>query len=211
MGVTTGDLIEISMGMGGATVSQWNVWQYAASSTLVTATAAEVGEAWWNHVKGTYRGLVISGWGPVFKTVKVRQMNAPTGYFGEYVVPIGEQPGTRTPAGSGDPLPFFNAVGVRLSVATRATRPGQKRFWCLEDADAIGGSLQPGIVAAVNAHMAVMCTSLLLGVPTAALQLEPIVCREDVVGNVTAHQDITGWVINSQVTSQVSRKPWRGL
>jgi len=59
--------------------------------------------------------------------------------------------------------------------------------------------------------MLVMAAGMILGAPAALVQLDPIVTRKDATGAVTAHQPVTGFLIASQVTSQVSRKPGRGV
>lgn len=211
MPIVTGDLFEISLGMGTVSTSTLNVWQYRAGTGLATASASEVGAAWWNHVKNGYRGIQTVSYGGWFRSVFVRQLNDPAGLLGEFAIPVGEASGTRADPSLADPMPFSNAVGVKLAVGTGATRPGGKRFQCLVDGDVNVNNLTAGVVTAVSTLMDTMVADMLLGAPAATLRLEPIVCRKDAAGLVVAHQPITGYVVRGQATTQVSRKPWRGM
>lgn len=210
MSIQLGALLEISL--SGEVFSNMvaNVWQYEVTNTMVSITAEQVAEAWWNHVKTNYRAVPTSTYTGIFRKVLVRELNAPTGAYGTYGIPLAERTGTRSPGSSSDILPLFNAVGVRLNVGSRATRPGQKRFAGLNEDDQTSGGLTTAVVSAVNTLMTQMIASMTLGAPAATMVLKPVVVRKDVTGTVVAHQAITSFSVNTNVTSQVSRKLGRG-
>lgn len=210
MSIEIGALLEISVSGDVFSNQVMNVWQYEVTNTMATITAEHVAEAWWNHVKDNYRAVPTSTYTGLFRNVFVRELNTPTGAYGSYGIPASERAGTRSPGSSSDILPIFNAVGVRLNVGTRATRPGQKRFCGLNEDDQSSGSLQTAVSTAVGTLMDQMIESMTLGAPAATMVLMPIVCRKDVLGNVVAHQAITSYSLKSAVTSQVSRKLGRG-
>ena len=210
MPFTSGTLIEIS-NVGELFGSETrNVWQYELESSLATVSAAQVGEAWWHHVKTGLRGIVTTNIGGCYRSVEVRELNNPAGELGSYGIPSGEWAGTRSPGTEAGILMPFAAVGVRLDVGTRVTRPGQKRFAGLVEGDQNGGLIQAGVQTAVEAAMDTMVAVMILGAPAATLTLRPVVCRKNAAGVVTAHQNIEGYTINPNVTSQNTRKFGRG-
>lgn len=211
MAIGTDSLIEVSM-RGSILGSQiYNVFQYQVVVGVNGITAAQYGEAWWNHVKTTMRGLFPTSFSGYFQSVLVRELNNATGDYGEYAIPTAERAGTRSVGTADSPLPLVNALGMRLTVGTRATRPGQKRFFCLAENDQDYDSLTSGVVTAANSLGAVLVADMVLGAPAATCTLRGVVTRKDVNGVVTAHQDVTGWLVNPRVTSQVSRKYGRGV
>lgn len=210
MSIFAGDIFEIAMEghlYGQLTI---NAWQYQTVTASVGASAAELGEAWWNHVKTAYRAIPTSDHGNAFELVRVRQLTGTGGLFGFYAVPVGERGGTRTSDGN-PPLTPFAAAGMRLVVGTNVTRPGQKRFGGIGEADNNSGSLGAAATAAVEALGAVAAGHLLLGAPTALLELQCVVVRKDqATGGVTAFQEVTGVVVNPYLTTQNTRKFGRG-
>ena len=174
-------------------------------------TAAHVGEAWWNDVKAAWRAMIINDPSFQFNSVLVEELTM-GGQFGEFAIPAGERQGTRPLGSLGAWLPVFNAVGVRLVVASRATRPGQKRFPGLSEGDNEGGFVAAGFIALVNAVAAKYSSQLTLGAPALAEALIPVVARY-VAGNPVpvVTQDVVGHMVSNVITSQVSRKPGRGI
>lgn len=174
-------------------------------------TAAHVGEAWWNDVKAAWRAMIINDWSFQFTSVLVEEL-AVGGQFGEYAIPAGERQGTRALGSLGGWLPSFNAVGVRLVVASRATRPGQKRFPGLSEGDNDGGLVAAGFVTLVDAVAAKYSGQLTLGAPALAEALIPVVARY-AAGNPVpiVTQDVVGHSVSNLITSQVSRKSGRGV
>lgn len=211
MAITLGSLIEMTVVMRLLGQVTLNAWQYQVDGSAFLVEPVQIAEAYWNHVKATYRGIISSALGAAFQSVNILELNAPTGDYAEYPVPILERPGTRGVVGLGDPMPPFNAVGVRLTVGTRVTRPGQKRFPGLYEGDNNSGILGPEMTLVVNNLMAVMTEPMILGAPAATIVLNPVVTRRDVSGAVTANQPVQGWVTNPNITSQNTRKIGRGI
>lgn len=211
MALSTNSLIEIELHMMSYNQVMMNTFQYRFSEFEFGVTLAQVLPAWWNHVKATYRAMAALGLGQVFQKVVGRELNAPTGELAEFGIPEGEQVGTRANPSPADFMPPFAAAGVRLLVSTRATRPGQKRLPLLAEADNQNGSLQPTFTALVVNWANVITSTMTLGAPAALTALEPIICRKTPQGLVTAHQLVTGYLINPLVTTQNSRKIGRGI
>lgn len=211
MAILTGALLEVSINGEANNNAVYNVWQYEVGTTAPTITAEHVAQAWWQHVKTVYRAVAATNYSGLFRQVMVRELNAPTGAFGTWAIPSAEWAGTRSPGAAAEFLPTFNAAGVRLNVGTRVTRPGQKRFSGLVESDNNSGSLTAGVLTALDNLMVVMIASMTLGAPAATMTLQPIVVRKDAVGAVTAHQAIGSYSTNNLITSQVSRKPGRGV
>lgn len=211
MSIATGSLIEISLSMLLYGQRVMNVWQYRADPVTGGPSAAEIGAAWWNAVKAPYRGVANSGFGTVFRSVIVRELNNPTGAYGEYAIPSGEQTGTRTVAAEGQLATTFVAAGVRLAVETRTTRPGQKRIPFITESDLNSNELAAGFQGLLVTLMDVMTASMTLGAPALATVLLPVVVSKDSTGAVTANQPVSGYVINTNATSQVSRRFGRGV
>lgn len=189
-----------------------NVFSYnvAEAPAGVGVSAEAIGEAWWNHIKATWRACVPVSFGAFQTSVFVRVINNPAGDYGEYAIVAGEQTGTRAAAAS-EALPPFTAAGVRMSVSTRATRPGQKRFAFLAEQDNANGQLQASISTPLGALMNVLCGVMTLGAPAALFVLQPKVFKLAPGDVILAGQDVTGYVINPYITSQTSRKVGHGL
>lgn len=189
-----------------------NVFSYnvAEAPAGVGVSAEAIGEAWWNHIKTTWRACVPTSFGAFQSSVFVRVINNPAGDYGEYAIPAGEQTGTRSATAS-EALPPFTAAGVRMSVATRTTRPGQKRFAFLAEQDNANGQLQSSISTPLGALMNVLCGVMTLGAPAALFVLQPKVFKLAPGDVILAGQDVTGYVINPYITSQTSRKVGHGL
>lgn len=211
MAIGSGTLLEIVLKqsfLGGDAV--YNTWTYECVGSIGAAPASAWAEAWWNHVKAAYRAICPTIASP-FRAVTAREMDSPTGDYGEYSIPSSEWQGTRSPAGA-EWLPSFNAVGVRLTVGTRVTRPGQKRFAYLMEGDSDGTYAQPSIITPINTLMSLMTGLLILGGPVGVGDLDPVVVRRDpTTGLPTANQPITGFVVDPTITTQVSRRVGRGI
>lgn len=210
MAIGVNSLVEISNRGTVSGQQVMNVWQYQVTSNPGPVTAGQLGEAWWNHMKTTLRAIPTTNASTMFQSILVRELDSLTGAYGEYAVPSGERAGTRSPGSESSPLPNFNAAGVRLVVAERTTRPGQKRFAGLSETDNDTGQLQTALLAALNAHFAVAIVPATLGAPAALTVLAPVVVRKDADGLPVVFQEVEGYVINPYMTSQVSRKIGRG-
>lgn len=211
MGVVEGHIYELSLKGVFAGVQTYNVFQYESVATDITISGADLAEAWWNHIKTVTRALYLASWAGVLSSVLAKDVTDPTGAYGEYGIPVGESAGTRADPVAAMPLPSFNAVGVRFSVGTRVTRPGQKRLSVLTESDSDGQLLGATMTGLVEAWADVMTAPMLLGVPALALNILPVVARKNAAGVVTASQMVTGYVVNPRITSQVSRKFGRGV
>lgn len=207
MALTEGSLIEISLNMFYNGLNLANVWSYEVTGTFSGITAEAVGEAWWDHVKADYRAITRSAPGFFeFTSVMVRQVDDPLGALGEFAIPAGENTGTRTGVDDSEYLPPYTAAGVRLTVGSRATRPGQKRIPGLLEVDNENSALEDGLRAIVEDLIDTCINGVVLGAPALGMALDAQVFRKDNTGAVTAHQPITGFVVNPYLTSQVSRK-----
>lgn len=210
MGFAVGELLEIALDMRWQGQQVMNVWQYEVQNWPLSVTAVQAAEGWWNHVKATYRALQVSTEPDTFLSVKLRALNNPTGDYAEFDVPTAEKVGTRGSPGAGGNMPPFSSAGVRLVVGTRVTRPGQKRVPFLREEDNSQGVLQAAFRTLVNTWAAVMVVPMVLGAPAALTDLYPVITRKNATGFVSAHQYITGYLINNNITTQNTRKFGRG-
>lgn len=201
--------ITVKMNFDGSTIM--NVWSYRVTTMPALITGGMVAEAYWNHVKTTYRALSQVGSGAVFTSVLFRELSNPNGELGEYAIPSAEQVGTRANQTNPDSYPAFVAAGARLTVTTRTTRPGQKRFPFLTESDVSARNLGASFITLVDNLLDVANAAVILGAPAATGTLTPYVFRLDNTGTVVAGQATLGHVINPYVTSQVSRKYGRGM
>lgn len=177
---------------------------------LLLISAAELGEAWWNDVKAEWRALAPANAANIFKSVLVEEFGGSLGY-GEYAIPVSEQGGLRDVSSLANPLPSFVNVGCRLTVPTRATRPGQMRIPFLYEGDSSGQQWGGVAVPLVQAVAAAYSSVLAMGAPAATVTLHPQVWGEDdPLLPPTTTQDIVSYVLNDNLTSQVSRKVGRG-
>lgn len=180
-------------------------------ATYYAANPTQLGEAWWNDVKAAWRGLANSSFGNIFESVYVEEVGGSLSY-GEYSIPAGERVGTRAPGTLGDALPSYVACGVRLSVATRVTRPGQMRLPFVCDDDTTANALKAGYLTLAGAVAAKYSSVLTMGAPVALATLAPLVVTytATVPPAVEHDQEIVGYVLNGNVTSQVSRRAGHG-
>lgn len=211
MSMSAGTLIEIVH--VGTFFSQQvlTVWDFEIQEPGATGTMVQILEGYWNHIKATYRAMCQSTNGAFTMTLRGRELNNSTGEYAEFDIPVGEQAGTRAPTAQPDWLPPFSAVGARLTVGSRTTRPGQKRFSVVSEADSgNGGGLQAALKTAVQNYLTVAIAEMTLGAPAALTIIKPVICRKNAAGAVSAHQSITGFLVNNNVTTQNTRKIGRG-
>jgi len=211
MAILEGDLVTITLvnnTLGGVAMY---THAYEVTSGVGGIEGVALAEAWWDYVKDEYRALIRSSTLWFYSSVIVREENDPTGVLAEWNIPTGEQNGTRTGVDASEYLPPFNAAGARLTVGSRATRPGQKRVGGLLEVDSNHGQLGAPYVVLFNALLDELTETLTLAAPAATFNLTPNVFRRNAAGVVTAHQEVTGYVVNLNITSQVSRKVGRGI
>lgn len=211
MAIGLGSLIDVQLRYNFQGQQMLNVFSYAVVTLTGIPSAVHYGEAWWNHVKTTTRAMQQSASGDTFYSVVVRELNNPTGEFGEFDIPAGERAGTRSAPTQGAAMPPFTAAGARLTVSTRLTRPGQKRVPFLAEEDNASGVLQTAFKSLFQSWLNVITAPMTLGAPAAGVVLGPIITKRDVTGTVVASQDVTGYVVNPYITTQNSRKFGRGI
>jgi hypothetical protein len=211
MAVATDSLIEVVYNCTAMGSNMLSVYQYECGAVIPGISLVQILEAYWNNVKANYRACIPTQVGSFFMTLRGRELNNPAGDFAEFDIPAVERAGTRVAGSPTDLFPSFVAVGVRLVVGTRATRPGQKRLGPVQETDAANGAILGAYGTPLNTLFGMMTTLMTLGSPAATVQLKPIICRKDSAGNVTAHQYPTGFLINPNLTSQNTRKVGRGI
>lgn len=210
--VNAGDHIQISLDMTSAGERVTNVWNFRVVAAPATPGAGQVAQAWWQEVRDQYRALALPTSGFTFDKVRIEQSNSNVGYFAEYLIPLNERDGTRSPApANGVPLASFIAVGARLSVGSRATRPGQKRFAFLTEGDVSTQRVDNAFIILVNNLLNQIVPDMTLNAPAAATALVPEVYGKGSTNPpLFTYQDVTGFLVNPNVTSQNSRKVGRG-
>lgn len=188
------------------TTSYWS----PGGAVWLTANAAQGAEAWWNEVKDEWRALFPASSDVSMDSVFFQEIGGGLEY-GEYAIPVGERLGTRSASGLGDFLPAYVAVGCRLSVTTRTTRPGQKRFPFALEGDNVNGRVGDDFLALCATIAALYSTPLIMGAPVATGTLTPQVVHFPTVARPTqTQQEAVGYVLNGFFTSQVSRRPGHG-
>ena len=211
MAIGAGSLIQVTIG-GTMLANAWmNVWTFEVVGETGNPTAAEWGEAIWNDCKTNYRALVANVHTAAFQYVKVREMDSLTGEYGEFSIPSAEQVGTGGTSAT-TYLPTFTAAGIRLTVATRVTRPGQKRVPGQRAEDISTHNWQAAYLTKLGTFAANMVGMGVLGIPAVTSEVKlSIVSLDRVSGLPVAHQPVTGYLVNPLVTSQVSRKAGVGV
>jgi hypothetical protein len=186
-------------------------WYFGGGAAFVTATMPEVLAAYWENVKGAWRALMLD-------SLPHNSINSILGEciggdqeFAEFPIPSGERIGTRSIATNGQPLPGTLAGGVRLTVGTRETRPGQKRAPFICEANIEGNDLNASYLDPLTDWGETFSQLLTLGAPAATAILQPVITHHDPVTLLLASwQDVTGQIVNPYATSQVSRKRGHG-
>lgn len=182
----------------------------AEGAAFLTADMSGVLEAYWNDLQPTLVPLLPSN--PAVGTFDSLLGEEVGGGFGfaEYPIPPAEQIGSRSGLTLDGVPASFNAFGIRLSVGTRVTRPGQKRFPWMAENDIDANQLDPTFITLVTPLAEHFSQVVTLGAPVALGTMTPSVGGTDVLGIPTVFQRVTGYLINPNVTSQVSRKVGRG-
>jgi len=188
-----------------------NVMRYQTDGAAwLTADAAGGAEAWWNNTKDRWLAIAPADINIASYDSVLFSEDDPDGAYGEFAIPADEREGTRSTAGLGGVQTSFEAGGVRLTVATRATRPGQKRVPFIYDQDTAGNAFNTPYLDLLEDLASVWDTNLTLGAPVLTGGLKPVIGGTIVDGFPTVYQPVIGHVVNPNVTSQVSRKQGRG-
>lgn len=211
MAITAVDLKIVIRGVLNSQQVEVVQWYRPEGAAFLTADPAGVGEAYWNDIKTLWRSCHRAASNDVTTSILVSEPGA-SGAYGEFAIPVGEQQGTRAAPTQSEYLPPYCAAAVRLTVATRATRPGQKRFWGLLEEDNSNGALGSAMAALVASLAPKFSSVLTLGAPVATGNLFPeIVHLEGSPEVVTARQDVAGFIVAPNVSTQNSRKIGRGV
>lgn len=189
----------------------YNVLDTECTGTFGDIDMADVALAYWNDIKTAWRGLYPTDAGNVFTALAWADLSDPTGAFGEFAIPIGERTGTRAPTAQPQYLSSLVACGVRLTVGSRLTRPGQKRLYGITEGDVDGNYFTAGYQAAAAVIGAKIVAGSILGAPAIGVQLEPVVVRLDETGALDVWQPVTGYLVNPIITSQRSRRLGHGI
>jgi len=179
-------------------------------AAFLTADMIQVLEAYWNNLQPILDPLMPAS-STVGSFISLLGEEIGTGnQFAEYAVPLADQQGSRSGL-TDDTVPAsFNAFGFRQVVGTRLTRPGQKRFPWMAENDIDGNELDPTFIDLIADLADHFSNTVILGAPVATGVLVPVIGGTVVDGEPTVWQDVTGAIINQDVTSQVSRKKGRG-
>lgn len=210
MAFSQNDVIQLDLVMDRFGDEVRNSWQYKITTTPApTISAANIAEAWWNHVKTQYRAQVATAFGDAFREVQCKTLMSSTGDYGTFGIPPGEQPGTRsTPAG--DSAANFLAVGAKLNVQTRVTRPGHKRFGFLFEADSAANTMQAAMLTLCE-NICIAARTPTLGIPALGIELLGQVVRKTTQGLLLTSQEWTSFTVSNIVTTQNTRKVGRGI
>lgn len=187
-----------------------NIWYCVVQAVgSVDGNETQLAEAWWNHVKVQYRAVAVTNYATAFQNVKVEQCGTGVRGYGVYPIPIAEQSGTRSngSGGGAESLPSFTAVGMRLNVGSRQTRPGQKRLWGLAEIDQNANTLQASAFNAAVALGTRMEGLLTLGAPLALTQIYHVIRKSGPLDHNLLVNPITTTSVSRMVRSQVSRRP----
>lgn len=179
-------------------------------AAFLTATPATVGEAYWNDIKTLWRAMLsnstlVSSTDEIF----VREIGGGLSY-GSYPVPTGERVGTRAAGNDGEWLPGYVDAGIKLTVGTSVTRPGQKRVPFVRKGDIDGNTLLNTYVGLVTGASVIWSADRTLGAPVATGVLHPVVVRTASLLTSPVFQRVVGASISTRATSQVSRKLGHG-
>lgn len=211
MAIGADSLVEITLNMQVGSITMLNVWQYLVSQHTPGVDAVQLAEAWWNQVKVPYRALAVSGWGTPFQSVRIRELNNSAGDYAEFDIPSGEQAGTRSNPTDADLMPYHIATAARLTVGTRLTRPGHKRFPFATQNDVTASTVASAWKTLIGSVLNSAIGTLTLGSPALLEVIDCIVCKKDSAGTVVASQKVTGYVLPLYVSSQNTRKVGRGI
>lgn len=179
-------------------------------AAFLTATMLGVLEAHWADLQPTIEPIMsTSATVNRFVSLLGEEIGG-GGTFAEYAVPTADQLGTRAGLTVPNAAPSYVNWGFRQTVGTRTTRPGQKRFPFVADSDMDGNAVVVGAFLLWE-PLAIFFSQIdILGAPVATGELQPEIGGTEVGGVPTVWQDVTGYVLNPNLTSQVSRKEGHG-
>jgi len=110
---------------------------------------------------------------------------------------------------TGDSLPPYDAFGIRFIRTSRAVRHAHKRIAGVSESDQTQGVLTAGAFSNLNAIAGFIAGPVI----STDLEVSMIfkIWRRPTDVTLSAYFDIGGFICNSNVTTQVSRKIGRGV
>lgn len=180
---------------------------------------------WYRYVESTAGNpdlqALVEGWAELFNTEVIQRLSERldfTRVYGEDLtdgLDIAEVAVNYSGAVTGDALPPFNAIGVKLLRQTKLTRNGSKRLAGIPEQWSVQGLLtipQATIDAIEAFHSGFLTVSDPVN-PTNTYTLENVIVGRvpDPMGggyvpDLTKINDVIGAQVNTTATSQVSRK-----
>lgn len=209
MPLNQNDVLRITL--AGTYQSQlWNhVWHYRVVDGTGGNGTEFAAEAFWIAKKTAYRSLFVGAPSLTMLEVVAERL-AGDKEFSVFPIPLAEQQGTRTGV-TGEAMPSFVAAGVKFNVANRLTRPGSKRVPGQFETDVV-----QNVLTATYRDLVQDWADEMLSGFTWLVQLDTVSVEPGVYGAVLGDRvnpvfnPFTGAQVNSNVTSQVSRKLGRG-
>lgn len=182
-----------------------NVFHYRDTS-IGGPTAVSVAQGFWDKVKAGWRAIPTTTQAYTFDTVRAEALFSPY-VFADYSIPLAEQAPTRVVAS--EPLSTVAAGMIRLTVGTRATRPGSKRISGLVEVDAVGNNLVTTIITALQTLGGLFDDTF--NASGTALSMTPVIVGYPGPQNPGAPrvQDVIGSSVDGRISHQVSRDPRR--
>lgn len=183
-----------------------NVYHFRLVGAADDGYMAAFAEGFWNHIKDEFRATQ-----PLNSTLNYTDVTcealAGAHPFGQYTIPLAEQPGTR--ATSTLFMPPFNSVNITFNVADRAVRPGSKRYAGLVEEDNANGVLSDSLQA-LYATLAEKLIEDVTVVDPAMSGIFVIYGRENDSRPVPVSRPVVGYKVSPNISSQNSRKFGRG-
>lgn len=123
---------------------------------------------------------------------------------------------------TGEASSMFVALGITLLRTDRSTKQGAKRFGPLSESDVTAGVISSGLLTSAETAVAVLTDPILVVGLGGSGNLTPVIYGEALPERPSKRggmlpprpasaNPIVGAVVNTQATSQVSRKPGRGV
>lgn len=211
MGLVTGEVFQASI-QGTVAGQMFSVSQfYRATKDFSAAEGVGVAMDVWNLFKVAWRGLSRNTAQNQTQQVRVFSLTNPVGLGGVYSIPVLERTGTGTV--TGDNMPAYVAFGVTLRGATRLVRPGSRRLPFVMEVDNVNGYVPGVTMTLVNALAEQFMEPLLSDDILIGGYGEPVLVGRTPEGafDLARVQPIVSVFATDTLTSQVSRKPGRGM
>lgn len=213
--MNVGNLIQITASTRFSGNEIRNVFHYEVTATAGDPALSEVLDAFETDVVPAMANVLVGG--AYIYALHGENLTDETTIFD---LDMGlDHPGTR----AGDAMPMFNALGIKLIRTTKSTRQGQKRFSPVSETDSTSGVFSSGLITAAEALGDALIAALDVDDGSGnTATLIPVIYGEALPerpskrGGTLPARDafknpIGGYSVNPLVTSQVTRKPGRGV